>query len=62
VNITGKITGIKYKLLLSDELREIEVGEVDISMSYLRHLGMILGFVFYYDFTPNGVLGKVVGI
>jgi hypothetical protein len=31
VNITGKITGIKYKLLLSDEIREIEAGEFDIN-------------------------------
>ena len=62
MNITGKITGIKYKLLLSDELREIEAGEFDINILYLRHLGMVLGFVFYYDVTPNGVPGKVVGI
>jgi hypothetical protein len=33
MNITGKITGIKYKLLMSDELREIEAGEVDVNMS-----------------------------
>ena len=54
--------GIKYMLLTSDGLREIKAGEVDINMSYLRHLGMVLGFVFYYDVTPNGVRGLMVWI
>jgi hypothetical protein len=31
VNIVGKITGLKYKILLSDELKEIDVKDFDIN-------------------------------
>ncbi|HCA42032.1 MAG TPA: hypothetical protein DEP28_02125 [Bacteroidetes bacterium] len=31
MEITGKITGIKYKLILSDELKEIELNKFDIN-------------------------------
>ena len=31
MNITGKITGIKYKILLSDELKKVAVEDFDIN-------------------------------
>lgn len=31
MNITGKITGIKYKLFLTDELQKIEAAKFDIN-------------------------------
>lgn len=31
MNITGKITGLKYKILLSDELKQVEIKDFDIN-------------------------------
>jgi len=31
MNIVGKITGIKYKVLLADDLKEIDIEDFDIN-------------------------------
>jgi hypothetical protein len=31
MNITGKITGIKYKILLAEELKEVDIKDFDIN-------------------------------